>query len=114
MQVFDRALSTASPFWKALCKEADGFQLGTLKEQGEGTSIHFRSDFWIGEAPLATLFPHLFTLAHKPNITVAEARRAASGRFKITFQRPLFGVRRVAETQTIHSGKKSRTEGQTH
>jgi len=52
-----------SPFWHEVLRIANAFKLGLQLNSGEGTSMKFWKDCWIGEIPLAYAFPSFFEVA---------------------------------------------------
>jgi hypothetical protein len=58
---------------------------------GDGSSIRFLEDTWLGETPLAAQYPSLYNIVRHKDQTVANT--FASVPLNIEFRRSLVGVR---------------------
>ncbi|XP_026450968.1 phospholipid:diacylglycerol acyltransferase 1-like [Papaver somniferum] len=56
--------------WKNIYKHLQVFKSSSSIKVGEGTSVLFWEDRWVGDHPLATKFPHLYAIASTKNWTV--------------------------------------------
>jgi hypothetical protein len=74
-----------SPFWKAILKDKDLVELGFNKLVGSGTIVSFWTDRWYQECVLFVSYPLLYSIADKPNITVADAY--ADGHLHLLFKK---------------------------
>jgi hypothetical protein len=52
----------------------DFFSRGYFKV-GDGSSVRFWEDVWLGDTPLAQQYPSLFNLAQRKNVLVADVLR---------------------------------------
>lgn len=63
-----------SPVWADLLKVRDLYVQGRSFIIGNGKSILFWKDRWLGDQPLMNTFPDLFKMTKQPSITLAEAK----------------------------------------
>jgi hypothetical protein len=83
--------TTDSPFWKGLmCVKEEYFSRGNLVV-GNGISTRFWEDTWLGDAPLATQYPDLYSIVHRKQVLVANVM--SQNPLNITFCRTLKGNR---------------------
>jgi hypothetical protein len=62
---------TDSPFWKGLTRvKNDFFNRGSFKV-GDGTSVRFWEDIWLGNAPLADQYSSFYNIVQRKNVLVA-------------------------------------------
>jgi hypothetical protein len=54
--IFSSSARNGSPFWHSLHKIKDFFKLGARYSLGNGEKIHFWTDWWLGDGPLAHRF----------------------------------------------------------
>jgi hypothetical protein len=88
---------TDSPFWKGIMRVKDDFfQRGHFK-LGDGTSVRFWEDRWLGNLPLAENYPNLYHIVQRKNVLVADVLSHVP--LNITFRRTLTGVK---WTEWIH------------
>jgi hypothetical protein len=81
------ARPTDSPFWKGILKvKQDFFSIGVFKV-GDGSSVRFWEDVWLGDMPLAAQFPFLFNIVRHKNVLVSTV--LAQTPINITFRRGL-------------------------
>jgi hypothetical protein len=79
-----------SPFWKCIMEVKEEFFARGSFIVGNGESVRFWEDIWLGDRPLSAQYPSLFNIARHKNISVAsvlaqvplniEFRRALTGR----------------------------------
>jgi hypothetical protein len=78
-----------SPFWKGLMKvKEDFFSRGNFKI-GDGLSTRFWEDTWLGNKPLATQYPELYSIVNRKQVLVADVLSHTP--INITFRRSLVG-----------------------
>jgi hypothetical protein len=76
-----------SPFWKGLMKvKEEFFKRGTFKV-GDGTSIRFWEDVWLGDTPLSQQYESLYNIVNGKQVAVADVLGANS--LNISFRRTL-------------------------
>jgi hypothetical protein len=81
------AKPTDSPFWKGLMKvKVDFFNRGYFKV-GDGTSVRFWEDVWLGNVPLSQQYPSLYNIVQHKNVLVSTV--LAQTPLNITFRRSL-------------------------
>jgi hypothetical protein len=62
---------TDSPFWKGLMRvKNEFFNRGSFKV-GDGTSVRFLEDIWLGDSSLANQYPSLYNIVQRKNVFVA-------------------------------------------
>lgn len=61
-----------SPFWRGVLKAAWAFRLGVKVTVGDGSTVGFWRDHWIGSRCLALEFLNLYTIAASPSAPVAD------------------------------------------
>ena len=82
-----QAKPTDSPFWKGLMEvKHEFFSRGSFKV-GNGMSIRFWEDTWLGNTSLAQQYLSLYNIVHHKNVTVAQV--LAQSPLNITFRRIL-------------------------
>jgi hypothetical protein len=100
-----------SHFWQGLL-EVKTFFLNCCKFQiGDGRSVSFWEDNWLGDFTLAASFPRLFAICLTPNITVRKAFDEGLG--NMAFRRALVGakqgmwadLRKLCEAVTFSEGQ---------
>jgi hypothetical protein len=86
-----QAKPTDSPFWKGIMRVKDDFfQRGSFVVR-DGMKTRFWEDTWLGDAPLASQYPNLYTIARSKNVLVADVLSHAP--LNIRFNRMLIGDR---------------------
>ena len=89
-----KAKPTDSQFWKGLMGvKASFFSKGKFIV-GNGHDTRFWEDAWLGEVPLATQYPTLYSVVRHKNVLVADA--LANSTVHIEFRRNLTGNKWVA------------------
>ena len=81
-----------SPFWKGLMKVKDDFFVRGSFNIGNGESIRFWEDTWLGDKPLSCQYPSLYNIVHRKEVSVASVLRNAPPP-NISFRRALTGDR---------------------
>jgi hypothetical protein len=62
---------TDSPFWKGLLRvKNDFFNRGFFKI-GDGSTVRFWEDVWLGNTPFASQYPSLYNIVQPKNVLVA-------------------------------------------
>jgi hypothetical protein len=81
--------SNDSPFWKGLMRvKEEYFSRGSFS-LGDGSSIRFWEDTWLGDRPMAAQYPSLYNIVlHKDQVV---AHTLASVPLNIEFKRSLVG-----------------------
>jgi hypothetical protein len=78
-----------SPFCKGLMRvKEEFFSRGNFKI-GNGQSMRFWEDTWLGDAPLAIQYPDLYSIVHRKQVLVANVLSHSPP--NITFRRSLTG-----------------------
>jgi hypothetical protein len=78
---------TDSPFWKGLMRvKSDFFARGYFKV-GDGSSVRFWEDVWLGDTSLALRYPSLYNIVQRKNVLVSTV--LAQAPLNITFRRTL-------------------------
>jgi hypothetical protein len=85
------AKPTDSQFWKGLMRVKDDFFRNGHFELGNGSSVRFWEDKWLGNRPLAHLYPNLYNVVQRKNVLVADV--LASVPLNILFRRSLTGIK---------------------
>jgi hypothetical protein len=67
------AKPTDSPFWKGIMGVKEAFFSRGSLVLGNGKSIRFWEDTWLGDTPLENQYPSLFNIVRRKNVTVADA-----------------------------------------
>jgi hypothetical protein len=67
------AKPTDSPFWKGIMGVKEAFFSRGSLALGNGKSIKFWEDTWLGDTPLENQYPSLFNIVRRKNVTVADA-----------------------------------------
>jgi hypothetical protein len=81
------AKHTGSPFWKGLMKvKSDFFSRGLFKV-GDGGSVRFWEDIWLGDVPLSQQYPSLYNIVHHRDVLVSTVLSQTP--LNITFRRGL-------------------------
>jgi hypothetical protein len=62
----------APNFWKGVKRAADVTKMGYMWRAGNGRSIKFREDVWIGISNLAIQFCEIYTLVNENSGTISE------------------------------------------
>jgi hypothetical protein len=83
------AKPTDSPFWKGLMNVKDEFFSRGYFHLGNGDSIRFWEDIWLGSTSLANQYPSLYHIVQYKNVTVANV--LSSVPLNIRFRRVLNG-----------------------
>jgi hypothetical protein len=78
-----------SPFWKGIMKAKDEFFARDEFIIGDGESVRFWEDTWLGNRPLAVQYPSLFNIVRHKNVPVASV--LAQAPLNIEFGRALTG-----------------------
>jgi hypothetical protein len=89
-----QARPTDSPFWKGLLQIKDDFFARGHFVLGDGLSIRFWEDIWLGGSSLAQQYPSLYHIAQYKNVTVAHVLSHAP--LNISFRRTLTGNKWVS------------------
>jgi mannosylglycoprotein endo-beta-mannosidase len=90
--------SFATLWWKDVCHLEMGvgptisLEEVIVRKLGNGMLIRFWKDIWIGEIPLCSLFPRLFSLSEQKEICVGELLKVEEGRrwWNFIWRRNLF------------------------
>lgn len=69
---FNSKSKGASQFWQGLQKVKHLFKWGALHKVGDGSLTAFWGDVWLGQSPLKTQFPDLFSICEDPVVLVAD------------------------------------------
>ena len=77
-----------SPVWKGIMKVKDDFFLRGSFQVGDGQSVRFWEDIWLGNEPLATQYLSLFNIVRHKNVLVADVL-ANTPPLNIEFRRAL-------------------------
>jgi hypothetical protein len=81
------AKPTDSQFWKGLMRvKEDFFSRGSFKI-GNGHMARFWEDTWLGDLPLAILYPSIYNIVRQKNVLVADVLSVAL--LNIEFRRAL-------------------------
>ena len=86
---FFEGRARGSPFWNDLQTIKSAFALGAKFSTGDGRSVRFWTDLWIGSRPLWEEFRDLYDIAVDPGMSVADALRSTPS--EIHFKRELLG-----------------------
>ncbi|GKV36164.1 hypothetical protein SLEP1_g44325 [Rubroshorea leprosula] len=87
-----------SPWWKDICKlntglgNKDGWLLPNFNlKLGDGTSVKFWLDVWVGEDSLANVFPRLFLLDINKNCSIYDRGQWSDGGWcwRLQWRRPI-------------------------
>jgi hypothetical protein len=62
---------TDSPFWKGLMRVKDVFFKRGFFEIGNGSTVRFWEDVWLGDTSLAEPYPSLYNIVQRKNVLVA-------------------------------------------
>jgi hypothetical protein len=62
---------TNSPFWNGLMHVKDDFFCRGSFKIGDGSSVHFWEDIWLGDTSLAQQYPYLYNIVQRKNVLVA-------------------------------------------
>jgi hypothetical protein len=84
-----RVKPTDSPFWKGLMNVKDEFFTRGSFQLGNGNSIRFWEDVWLGGTSLANQYPSLYHIVQSKNVTVASV--LSSVPLNVSFRRVLNG-----------------------
>ena len=79
-----------SPFWKAILKNKGIVEVSTDWQVGNGHSIRFWLDRWIGNCALHNVYPNLFNIAYDKEILVSQV--FTSNGLQINFCRQLVSI----------------------
>lgn len=83
--IFTCPSNGASPFWKWILWAAKATSMGYSWTVGNGNSVRFWEDQWIGHTTLDTQYWDLYTVANDHNISITEVWDGTN--LKITFRR---------------------------
>ena len=75
----------ASPFWKGVLWACKAAHMGVRWKVGDGRTIRFWEDTWVGTCCLATQFSDLYILAEQKNVSLASVWDGRT--LKISFRR---------------------------
>jgi hypothetical protein len=78
-----------SPFWKGLMQVKDDFFARGHFKIGDGSTVRFWEDIWLGDKTLAQQYPSLYHIAQHRNVLVADVLTHVP--LNIQFQRGLHG-----------------------
>jgi hypothetical protein len=78
-----------STFWRDVTLDSDIIDFCLNKNVGNGNTIYFRTDRWIGNTSLSYEYPQLFFLAYQLSITVASV--FVQGISNLKFKQELVG-----------------------
>lgn len=93
--------TACSPFWRGVLRCTNYFKLGIgFSFRGQGHSIKFWTDHWIGDQTLASAFPSLFEVATNPSATVHSQIR--HGLWALTFNYILTPLRFLSLQTLLH------------
>jgi hypothetical protein len=81
------AKPTDSPFWKGLMKVKSDFFSRGFFNVGDGSSVRFWEDVWLGDVPLSQQYPSLYNIAQHRDVLVSTV--LAQNPLNITFRRGL-------------------------
>ena len=81
---------TDSPFWKGILKGKDDFFDRGSFTLGNGKSIRFWEDTWLGDKPLSKEYPSLYNIVYRKQVLVADVLGSAPPP-NIGFRRALTG-----------------------
>jgi len=84
---FNSKYKGTSQFWQGLHKVKHLFKWGALYKVGDGSLTAFWDDVWLGQSPLKTQFPNLFSICEDPTVTVADCWD--HGAWSVNFRRSL-------------------------
>jgi exonuclease III len=84
-----QAKPTDSAFWKGLMRVKDDFFARGSFIIGNGESVRFWEDIWIGNASLASQYPSLYNIVNRKHVTVAHVLGQTP--INISFRRSLTG-----------------------
>ena len=82
--------SKFSFFWKGVTKHSNLVEVGFIKSLGNGKTIRFWTDRWMGECALSSAFPYLFSIANDPKVSVYDALKNTGT--TLSFCRQLVGI----------------------
>jgi hypothetical protein len=91
------AQPTDSPFWKGLMRVKDDFFKRGHFHLGDGRTTRFWEDRWLGDLPLAVIYPNLYNIVQRKHVLVADVLCHIP--LNIAFRRNLTGVK---WTEWIH------------
>ena len=63
LDLHDKLPGHVSPFWHGVLWTSQAFKLGLRLKCAQGCSVKFWKHYWIGEIPLAVVFPSFFEMA---------------------------------------------------
>src|SRR3954464_11275943 len=78
---------TDSPFWKGLMRVKQECFSGRYFKIGNGASVCFWEDVWLGDLPLAQQYPSLYNIVQHKNVLVSTV--LANTPLNISFRRGL-------------------------
>ena len=87
----DKLLGRVLPFWRGVLKTMNAFKIGLRICCGQGISVKFWKDCWLGEIPLALAFLNLFDMEADKNIWVSS--QIQENDWVISFRHPLSPTR---------------------
>jgi hypothetical protein len=82
---------TDSQFWKGLMEVRDDFFRRGRFVVGNGNTIRFWEDKWLGSRPLAEHYPNLYNIVQRKNVRVSDV--LSSSPLNISFRRTLVGAK---------------------
>ena len=91
--IFQIKSRQGSQFWRSLLDIRGWFQRGRVIQVISGRQTRFWQDCWVGECPLKTLFPNIFSIALHPDLDVCQA--FSEGQWHVLFRRQLQGIYRL-------------------
>ncbi|KAG2563706.1 hypothetical protein PVAP13_8KG317402 [Panicum virgatum] len=62
----------SSQFWQGFQKAKDWYHFGRIIHVGDGRTVRFWSDVWVGDCSLKILFPRLFNICSDQLVSVSE------------------------------------------
>lgn len=77
----------ASQFWKGLYEIKKWLSLGSAYELGNGKSVRFWEDVWLGDTPIKTQYPNLYNICGDKDWTVGQC--CSDGEWEIQLRRSL-------------------------
>jgi hypothetical protein len=66
------AKPTDSPFWKGLMRVKDDFFSKGRFVTGDGSTVRFWEDVWLGDTPLSQQYSSLYNIVQNKNVMVAD------------------------------------------
>lgn len=97
---FQSKVEGGSQFWRGLHEVKGWMKLGSSYKLGDGKNISFWDDIWLGETPLKTQFPYIFSVCADDNKTTHQMY--VEGEWKISLRRTL-GEGELEEWGQLHA-----------